>query len=125
MISISQSGDFKNISKFLDKMTKRDSSHILEKYGEIGVDLLADATPMDTGETASSWDYEIETTNGRYEIHWTNSNVQDDVNIAMILQYGHGTKNGGYVQGIDYVNPAIAEVFKRMADELWEEVVTA
>ncbi len=91
----------------------------------MGVDYLSNNTPIDSGETASSWSYEIDLKNGRYMIYWSNSNVNQGVNIAIILQYGHVTKNGGYVQGIDYINPALAKVFEQMANELWEEVVRA
>lgn len=125
MITISQSGDFKHIEQFLDRMKKRDVRQVLNKYGKLGVDYLSEDTPVDTGETASSWSYEVETGNGRHEIYWSNSNVNNGVNIAIILQYGHQTKNGGYVQGVDYINPALAKVFEQMANELWEEVVRA
>lgn len=106
-------------------MKTRDATSILNKYGKRGVELLRDATPMDTGETADSWDYEVVKENGRYRIYWTNSNEHDGVYIAIILQYGHATKNGGYVQGTDYINPVLEEVFTDMAEELWKEVVNA
>ncbi len=125
MISISHSGNFNNIERFLEKMKKRDVIRVLNKYGKMGVDYLSNDTPIDSGETASSWSYEIDLKNGRYMIYWSNSNVNQGVNIAIILQYGHVTKNGGYVQGIDYINPALAKVFEQMANELWGEVVQA
>ena len=125
MISISHSGNFNNIERFLEKMKKRDVIRVLNKYGKMGVDYLSNDTPIDSGETASSWSYEIDLKNGRYMIYWSNSNVNQGVNIAIILQYGHATKNGGYVQGIDYINPALAKVFEQMANELWGEVVRA
>lgn len=125
MISISHSGNFNNIERFLEKMKKRDVIRVLNNYGKMGVDYLSNNTPIDSGETASSWSYEIDLKNGRYMIYWSNSNVNQGVNIAIILQYGHVTKNGGYVQGIDYINPALAKVFEQMANELWEEVVRA
>ena len=106
-------------------MKNRDAMTVLRKYGKRGVELLRDATPMDTGETADSWDYEVAKENGRYILYWTNSNERDGVYIAIILQYGHATKNGGYVQGTDYINPVLEEVFTDMAEELWKEVVNA
>lgn len=125
MINISHSGNFDNITRFLEKMSKRDAMSILHKYGKKGIELLRESTPMDTGETANSWGYEVVNENGRYRIYWTNDNVHDGVYIAIILQYGHATKNGGYVEGIDYINPALEEVFNEMAEELWKEVVNA
>ena len=97
---------------------------ILDKYGQRGVDLLREATPKDTGKTSESWSYDIEKDdNGNWQIVWKNSNVVNDwANIAILLQYGHATKNGGYVKGIDYINPAIQRVFQDMADEAWKEV---
>ncbi len=124
MISVQQKGDFSRIEKFLSKMKIRDTKALLERYGQRGVSLLADATPKDSGKTAASWDYKIETSSGRYNIIWTNSNVNKGVNIAMIIQYGHGTRQGTYVQGIDYINPATQKVFEEMAEELWKEVVS-
>ena len=96
---------------------------ILERYGKLGVDFLREATPKDTGFTADSWSYEIDkSTDGKTSIVYSNSNTNNGVNIAIILQYGHGTRNGGYVQGIDYINPASQKIFKQMADDLWVEV---
>ena len=123
MITISNKGNFEKTTAFLNKMKKRDVTNILNKYGELGVELLSEATPIDTGKTADSWNYDVVVERDRYEIQWSNSNVNDGVNIAMILQYGHGTRQGGYVQGIDYINPATQQVFDEMADELWGEVI--
>lgn len=123
MITISNKGNFEKTTAFLNKMKKRDVINILNKYGELGVELLSEATPIDTGKTADSWNYDVVVERDRYEIQWSNSNVNDGVNIAMILQYGHGTRQGGYVQGIDYINPATQQVFDEMADELWGEVI--
>lgn len=123
MITITQKGDFKKTYDFLNKMKKRNVNIILNKYGKRGVELLAASTPTDSGKTAESWNYEIKTERDRYEILWTNSNVNKGVNIAMILQYGHGTRQGGYVQGRDYINPVTQQVFDEMASELWGEVV--
>lgn len=125
MISLVTSGDFKNIESFLHKMKTRNVEKVLQKCGEEGVSLLEDATPYDTGMTESSWDYDIESSNGRYKINFYNYNVIDGVNIAIIINYGHATGNGGYVVGYDYIDPAVKEAFDHMADELWREVVKA
>lgn len=123
MIKITQKGDLKRTTDFLNKMRKRDVRSIMEKYGQMGVDLLQSDTPIKTGKTASSWTFEIVVERDRYEIHWLNSNVNNGVNIAIILQYGHGTRQGGYVQGRDYINPVTQQVFDAMVEELWGEVV--
>lgn len=122
MISVAQKGDFKNIEKFLKKPYGKNMRAILERYGQIGVNALSAATPKDTGRTAASWGYNIEDKSGVITITWTNSNVVKGVNIAIILQYGHGTRNGGYVVGRDYINPALKPVFDSIADILWKEV---
>lgn len=119
-------GGFTNLEKFLTKTLhiKALIRPILDKYGKRGVELLKEATPKDTGKTSESWSYEIvQDSDGSWEIVWKNSNVVDDwANVAILLQYGHATRNGGYVQGTDYINPAIAQVFQNMADEAWKEV---
>lgn len=127
MITISHKGDFKKSLKFLNNLSEKVGigspiRRILEKYGQMGVNALAAATPVDTGKTADSWTYEIEMTDESYKITWLNTNVNKHVNIAMILQYGHGTRNGGYVAGRDYINPAIQPIFDQLADEAWREV---
>lgn len=127
MITISHKGDFKKSVKFLNKVADVVGANspiraILEKYGKQGVDALATATPVDTGKTAASWTYEIEMSGTGYTITWNNTNVNKHVNIALILQLGHGTRNGGYVAGRDYINPAIQPVFDQMANEAWREV---
>lgn len=122
MIEIKQSGDFKNTEKFLTRASKLPYLDILNKYGQIGVNALASATPIDSGLTASSWDYSIKMTKNSFKIYWTNSNRVGSVLIAVILQYGHATRNGGYVQGRDYINPAIQPIFDSMQDEVWKEV---
>lgn len=122
-ISIESKGDFSKTKSFLKKSSKVNVDLILHKYGQIGVSALSTATPKDTGKTASSWYYTIEKNDGRYSIVWSNSNVVNGVPIAIILQYGHGTKNGGYVSGKDYINPATKKVFEKIADEVWREVV--
>ena len=98
---------------------------LLEQYGQAGAEALASATPVDSGKTAASWGYEIEETPGGVSIYWTNSNIQDGVNIAVILQFGHGTGTGGYVRGIDYINPALRPIFEQIADKAWKEVTSA
>ena len=124
MIRVKTKGDFKNTELYLKKHTdNRNIMPILEKYGARGVELLRQATPVDSSKTATSWNYEIESEgNGEYHIQFTNSNVNDGVNIAIILQYGHGTRNGGYVKGVDYINPALKKAFEEMRDELIKEV---
>lgn len=122
MIRIKQSGSFSNAEKFLKKLSKKVSDKTLKKYGEAGVAALSAATPVDTGLTASSWYYEIVRTKTGLTIEFHNSNVQRGVPIAIILQYGHATRNGGWVEGIDYINPALKPVFDKMASDLWKEV---
>jgi len=122
MIVITQSGNFNNTERFLNGAKKLDIKRILESYAKEGVRALASATPVDSGLTASSWDYKIDISKGSYSISWTNSNVVDGVPIAIILQYGHGTGTGGYVQGRDYINPALKPIFDKLADSVWREV---
>ena len=122
MIRISHKGDFTKTTKFLNKVSTRPIRNILDKYGNMGVQALSVATPVDSGVTASSWTYEIEITSSGYTINWNNTNVNKNVNIALILQTGHGTRNGGYVKGIDYINPALKPVFDQLAEEAWREV---
>lgn len=121
-VSFDISGDFEKTYDFLKRMTRGDAFKVLEKYGKLGVDALASATPIDSGDTASSWTYEVEQTGSTYSINWLNTNVNGGVNIAIILQTGHGTGTGGYVQGRDYINPAIRPVFDKIANEVWREV---
>lgn len=124
MIVIKQSGDFKNLEKFLKKASKMDFFQNLERYAREGVSALASATPIDSGETAASWGYEIRTTKNEISIYWTNSNVNNGIPIAVLIQYGHGTKNGGYVLGRDYINPAVRPIFDKIADSVWKEVTS-
>ena len=121
-IVVKHTGNFSKTEKFLRRASNLDYRSILEKYAQEGVAALAAATPVDTGLTASSWDYEIRVSRGRYSIEWTNSHIVDGVPIAIILQYGHGTRNGGWVEGRDYINPAIQPIFDKIANELWREV---
>lgn len=122
MITFVHKGNFNNTERFLKRAKELKLQRLLDKYGKKGVDALSDATPVDSGKTAASWSYEIEYGNDTASIHWTNSNVNKNVNIAMILQYGHGTRNGGYVQGRDYINPALQPIFEELANEAWGEV---
>lgn len=121
-ITVSASGDFKNLERFLKNASRRNYRRLLEDYGRKGVDALSMATPVDSGATASSWTYDISETSNGFEINWNNSNVHDGVNIAIILQYGHGTGTGGYVQGRDYINPALQSVFDGFVDDLTKAV---
>ena len=122
MISVFSKGDFKNLERALRKSLGFRYRSVLEKYGRKGAQALAAATPVDTGRTADSWDYEIVEENGSISVNWINTNINDGVNIALILQYGHGTGTGGYVQGIDYINPALRPIFDEMAEAAWKEV---
>jgi hypothetical protein len=122
MIVFTHKGDFKNTEKFLTGAKKINYKKILDTYGKQGVQALAFATPIGSGLTADSWDYKLLFLKGSFSIVWTNSNVVNGVPIAIILQYGHGTRNGGYVQGRDYINPALQSMFDRIADAAWREV---
>lgn len=123
MISFNQKGDFSKITSFLERVKDVFDISILDKYGRRGVEALAKATPKDTGKTANSWYYKTSRDgNNRVVLSFHNSNIQNGVPIAIILQYGHGTGWGGYVRGRDYINPAIQPVFDQIADEAWKEV---
>ena len=125
MIIVRHRGDLKKTKNFLDRMKERSYLKNLEKYAQEGVAALSAATPVDTGKTANSWTYEIEHTDTRYAICWINTNENKGVNIALILQTGHGTGSGGYVQGIDYINPAMKPILQKIADEAWKEVTSS
>lgn len=122
MISFRHKGDFSKLTSFLEKAKNAVRLGDLDRYGREGVSALASATPVDTGQTANSWFYEIEHRNGSTVISFHNSNIQNGVPIAIILQYGHGTGTGGWVEGRDYINPAIRPVFDKLANEAWKEV---
>jgi len=122
MIDFSSKGDWHKTFQFLEKASKNDVLNILSQYGQKGVDALRAATPKKSGKTAMSWSYEIVKTGSGWTIQWKNSNVNRGVNIAVILQTGHGTGTGGYVRGIDYINPALEPVFKELAKQAFEEV---
>ena len=122
MISFRQKGDFSNLSSYFERVKEKVKLGDLDKYGRAGVAALASATPVDSGLTANSWYYEIERQNGSVSIVFNNSNVNKGVPIAIILQYGHGTGTGGWVQGRDYINPAIQPIFDEIANNAWKEV---
>lgn len=122
MIKFKQKGDFSKLTKFLEKTKEAVKLEDLDRFGKAGVSALASATPVETGLTAKSWYYKIERDNGSATISFHNSNIQNGVPIAIILQYGHGTRNGGWVQGRDYINPAIQPIFDQIANEAWKEV---
>lgn len=122
MITFRQKGDFSKLSRYLEQMKEAARIGVLDKYGREGVAALASATPVDSGKTAGSWYYEIKRQNESVSIVFKNSNINKGVPIAIILQYGHGTGTGGWVDGRDYINPAIQPIFDRLAEEAWREV---
>lgn len=124
MIKVTARGSFEKSQAFLQRMHRREQFRSLEKYGPMGVAALKNSTPKDSSLTADSWYYEIVNRPGYFAIHWLNSNVEDPgrIPIAAILQYGHATRTGGYVQGIDYINPAMRPIFEAMVSDMWKEV---
>lgn len=122
MIKFTQKGDFSRTFDFLKKAKEQKFLRILERYGKEGVNALSSVTPVDTGLTASSWYYKIEQNGMLATLSFCNSNIQNGIPIAIILQYGHGTGNGGWVEGRDYINPAIQPIFDKIAKQAWEEV---
>lgn len=122
MITFRQKGDFSKFNRYLERLKEAVKLGDLNKYGRQGVQALSSATPIESGETANSWYYKINRTKESVSITFHNSNIQDGVPIAIILQYGHGTGTGGYVEGRDYINPAIQPIFDRIAEDAWKEV---
>ena len=122
MITVRQKGEFSKLTSYLMKNKNGYTASDLDKFGLEGVAALASATPVDTGLTSKSWYYEIERTSGSVKITFCNSNIHKGIPIAIILQYGHGTRNGGYVQGRDYINPALRPIFDKIAEKAWKEV---
>ena len=122
LVTIKHRGSFKNTEMFLNRASNINYTRILERYGQEGVNALAESTPTNTGETANSWIYEIQYLPTGIKLMWKNTNIVDGVPIAILIQYGHGTRNGGYVQGIDYINPALRPIFDRMINETWKGV---
>ena len=125
LVTFKHRGNFNSFRKFANKAMMHDYLNVLDKYGQMGVEALAASTPKDSGKTAQSWTYEIERTKERTSISWLNTNTNNGVNIAIILQYGHGTGTGGYVQGRDYINPAMRPVFDEIAEQAWREVTSS
>lgn len=123
MIVLKQKGDFRKLSNFFEKTKKIINISKLDKYGALGVEALKNSTPRKTGLTANSWDYAITNRDGIISLSFYNTNIQNGENIAILLQYGHGTRNGGFVQGIDYINPAVRPIFEAIADEAWKDVI--
>lgn len=124
-VTFKHRGSFRRSERFLNTIKGSRYLNILDRYGQMGVNALASATPKDTGKTASCWIYEIERNDKRTTISWLNTNTNQSVNIAVILQYGHSTGSGGYVQGRDYINPAIQPIFDLIAQKAWKEVTGA
>lgn len=122
MIAFRQKGDFSKLTRYLERAKEVVKAGDLDKYGRAGVAALASATPVDSGMTAESWYYKVSNSKGSATISFRNSNIQKGVPIAIILQYGHGTRNGGWVEGRDYINPAIRPIFEKIANDAWEEV---
>lgn len=122
MITVKCKGNLSKTRNFLTRSLKTDFRKILERYGERGVAELAKATPKDTGKTAESWKYEIVNRFNSVSIYWSNSNINDGVPIAVILQYGHGVDGGGFVKGVDYINPAVRPIFDKIAKDAWKEI---
>ena len=122
MVSVRHKGNFDKVNRYLVNVKKAVKPKVLERFGEAGVKALASATPVDSGLTANSWSYKIERQNGSVSISFHNTNINKGVPIAIILQYGHGTKNGGWVEGRDYINPAIRPIFDKIANDAWKEV---
>lgn len=122
MISVTVSGSFQHVEDFLHRMLRQEQLAGLAKYGPIGVSALAAATPIDDSDTAAAWEYTIVQKKGYYSIRWHNTNVQSGTPIAVLIQYGHGTRNGGHVPGRDYINPAIRPIFDQIAADMWKVV---
>ncbi len=128
MIGITSKGDFKKTTKFLERINSNvslsDIYSDFDSYGRIGVDALSDATPVDTGLTANSWRYRVIKDRARPGIEWYNTNTVNGTPIAILIQYGYATGSGGYVQGRDYINPAMRPIFDMIAADVWKKVKT-
>ena len=122
MIRIKCTGDFNKTTDFLKRASKCNFTAILNKYGKQGADALASATPQDTGQTARSWGYTIKQGAKESSITWTNDHFEGGIPVVVLIQYGHGTRNGGYVSGVDFINPAIKSTMEKIANEAWKEV---
>jgi hypothetical protein len=124
MVSFEHSGSFKHMESFLKSMLKLEIKHILEQYGQKGIAALASAIPTDSGKAAASWGYEVKQAKSGCAIFWTNSDNENGFPVAVMIQYGYGTGTGGYVQGRDYINPAIQPIFDKIAEQVWKEVTS-
>ena len=122
MIGVNSKGSFEQTRSFFSKLLGIHAGDNYDYYGRLGVDALSRATPTDTGRTSASWTYEIEKSGKTVTISWLNTNVNDGAVIALLLQYGHGTGTGAYIQGYDYINPAIRPVFDKIATDIWKKV---
>ncbi len=122
MIGWETKGDFKNSKRYLNKLLSALRINVLESYGRKGVEALSKATPVDTGLTAASWEYKIERTQNSAKIMFYNTNTNNGVPIAILLQYGHATGNGGWVEGRDYINPALRPIFDSLANDAWRDI---
>lgn len=121
-ITVTHRGEYSKVQMYLKKLLNKSYRETVTKYADQGLEALREYTPKDTGKTAASWSYEITETKNTIRVTYKNSNINQFVNVALILQYGHGTGTGGWVEGVDYINPALVPVFKKMADECWREV---
>lgn len=124
-MKITHRGNFKNTERFIKKMKRTDFAKLLAPYGQQGVEALVSATPKRSGEAAVSWGYEIESNAKGVKVTWTNSKMAGNVPLVILIQYGHGTGTGGYVQGRDFINPALRPIFNRIAEDIWMEVVNS
>lgn len=122
MITVKHKGNFNHFESFCNRMLRRDYLNIISQYADQGVEALKAATPVASGKTAEAWDYEIESGHGITTLWFTNSHEENGINIAILLIYGHGTRDGGYVEGVDFVSPALRPVFEDLADAMWKEV---
>jgi len=122
MLKFKYVGDYSKTTKFLDKLSKVDLSHIFDKYGEKGVIALSNATPVDTGETRNSWKFSVSKTRRGYSLSWYNTNMAGNIPLVILLQYGHGTGAGAYIPGRDFINPAIQPIMDSLSEEIWKEV---
>lgn len=124
MIRFSHRGSFSKAEKFLRRAKAIDYRPIAEKYGRSGVEALSLNTPKDSGDTANAWSYEIVPRKNGFSLTWRNSNVSDGIPIVILIQYGHGTRSGSFVEGIDFINPAMKPIFDDLAENLWKEVTS-
>ena len=124
MITFTSRGNFNSSERFLTHAKRKNYRPTLEKYAILGASALVSATPKDSGFTSDSWRYEIEITRGGFKISWMNDNLVDGIPVIILLQYGHGTRSGSFIEGKDFINPAMKPIFEKLSDELWKEVIT-